>query len=306
MKLPKIRSLTLNTSYKFLNKNNSEQKAGGLGLAPFQNSPSTNMSQAMPNTYGARMERLKREDRRSSLNQVKEVTGENFHTNYGKFGTQRNLQSQFASQLGGAVNKRNEVEKYVIDDQAKCICFCEQRLGSRTEKCTHGFSEDVDVISKIIADQSRDFLMADKHTGADLNFIKDGLNKVEFIRTKNYLSKLAVLISRQEKEIFNLNKKTRELDIYKDENESLKSDINELNQKLSRTVNLEMAAHVEDKNFLSSLMLEKDKEIQSFMEKLRQEASKNKQLVLQVQSQEVEVRTLLNCVENLRKQAIEE
>ena len=99
--------------------------------------------------------------------------------------------------------------KYVIDDQAKCICFCEQRLGSRTEKCTHGFSEDVDVISKIIADQSRDFLMADKHTGADLNFIKDGLNKVEFIRTKNYLSKLAVLISRQEKEIFNLNKKTR-------------------------------------------------------------------------------------------------
>jgi len=249
VKLPKIRSLTLNTSYKFLNKNNSEQKAGGLGLAPFQNSPSTNTSQAMPNTYGARMERLKREDRRSSLNQVKEVTGENFHTNYGKFGTQRNLQSQFASQLGGAVNKRNEVEKYVIDDQAKCICFCEQRLGSRTEKCTHGFSEDVDVISKIIADQSRDFLMADKHTGADLNFIKDGLNKVEFIRTKNYLSKLAVLISRQEKEIFNLNKKTRELDIYKDENESLKSDINELNQKLSRTVNLEMAAHVEDKNF---------------------------------------------------------
>lgn len=67
-----------------------------------------------------------------------------------------------------------------------------------------------------------------------------------------------------------------------------------------------MAAHVEDKNFLSSLMLEKDKEIQSFMEKLRQEASKNKQLILQVQSQEVEVRTLLNCVENLRKQAIEE
>ena len=51
--------------------------------------------------------------------------------------------------------------------------------------------------------------MADKHTGADLNFIKDGLNKVEFIRTKNYLSKLAILISRQEKEIFKLTKKTR-------------------------------------------------------------------------------------------------
>ena len=42
------------------------------------------------------------------------------------------------------------------------------------------------------------------------------------------------------------------------------------------------------------------------MTKLREEDSKNKKLKLQVQSQEVEVRTLLNCVENLRKQVIED
>ena len=42
------------------------------------------------------------------------------------------------------------------------------------------------------------------------------------------------------------------------------------------------------------------------MTKLRDEDSKNKKLKLQVQSQEVEVRTLLNCVENLRKQVIED
>ena len=156
----------------------------------------------MPNTYGDRMEQLKRSTKNGV---IQEVTGENFHTNYGKFGKQVPMPSQ----VGGPVAKRSEVEKYVIDDQAKCICFCEQRIGQRKEKCTHGFSEDVDEISKIIAYQAKEFLMADKHTGTDLNFIKDGLNKVEFIRTKNYLSKLAILISRQEKEIFKLNKKTR-------------------------------------------------------------------------------------------------
>lgn len=108
MKLPKIRSLTLNTSYKFLNKTNSEQKNSG-GLAPFQNSQSTNMSAAMPNTYGDRMEQLKRGTKNSV---IPEVTGENFHTSYGKFGKQVPMPSQ----LGGPVAKRNEVEKYVIDD----------------------------------------------------------------------------------------------------------------------------------------------------------------------------------------------
>ena len=81
MKLPKIRSLTLNTSYKFLNKNNSEQKPGGA-LAPFQSSPNVNVGVAMPNTYGDRMEALKH----SVHNVIPEQTGENFHTNYGKFG----------------------------------------------------------------------------------------------------------------------------------------------------------------------------------------------------------------------------
>ena len=49
------------------------------------------------------------------------------------------------------IGKRGEVENYVIDDQAKCICFCGQRIGQRKEKCQHGFSEDVDEISEIIA-----------------------------------------------------------------------------------------------------------------------------------------------------------
>lgn len=48
-------------------------------------------------------------------------------------------------------------------------------------------------------------------------------------------------------------------------------------------------------------MLQKDQEILKMMEQLRELNQKNQKLVLQVKSQEVEVRTLLNCVENLRK-----
>jgi len=68
----------------------------------------------------------------------------------------------------------------------------------------HADSEDVDEISKTILDQAKDFLSAEKHFGEDITQIKEGLEKVEFVRSKNYLSKLAILVSRQEKEIFRL------------------------------------------------------------------------------------------------------
>ena len=132
MKLPKIRSLTLNTSYKFLNKTASEHKNAAGNGAPFQSSaPSTNMSAAVPNTYGDRMEQLKRSSIHNTT--IPEATGENFHTNYGKFGR---AGSFLGGGMGGAQShKRPEVENYVIDDQAKCICFCSQRIGQRKEKC---------------------------------------------------------------------------------------------------------------------------------------------------------------------------
>lgn len=227
---------------------------------------------------------------------IPEQTGENFNTNYGKFGRAGGS----LSGATGVMGKRPEVENYVIDDQAKCICFCAQRIGSRNEKCPHSFSEDVDEISEIISYQAKEFLMADQHTGQDLNYIKEGLNKVEFIRTKNYLSKLAILISRQEKEIFSLTKKTRSLDQMKDENFSLKSQVDDLNQKLNKTLNLDLANHVEDKNFLSQLMVQKDQECLKLMDQLRDLNQKNQRLIMQVKSQEVEVRTLLTCVETLR------
>lgn len=47
----------------------------------------------------------------------------------------------------------------------------------------------------------------------------------------------------------------------KDENEGLKGQIDDLNQKLNKTLNLDLAAHVEDKNFLSTMMVQKDQEI---------------------------------------------
>lgn len=42
--------------------------------------------------------------------------------------------------------------------------------------------------------------------------------------------------------------------------------------------------------------------MQNLLNKLREENTRSKSLVSQVKSQEVEIKTLLNCVENLRKQ----
>ena len=51
----------------------------------------------------------------------------------------------------------------------------------------------------------------------------------------------------------------------KDENEGLKAQVDDLNQRLDKTLNLDLAAHVEDKNFLSTMMIQKDQEIQKLM-----------------------------------------
>lgn len=66
----------------------------------------------------------------------------------------------------------------------------------------------------------------------------------------------------------------------KDENSSLKSQLDDLNQKLNKTLNLDLASHVEDKNFLSQVMLQKDQEILKMMEQLREVNQKNQRLAL--------------------------
>ena len=58
----------------------------------------------------------------------------------------------------------------------------------------------------------------------------------------------------------------------------------------------------DDKNFMQIKVSEKEGEMQSLLNKLREENTRSKSLVSQVKSQEVEIKTLLNCVENLRKQ----
>jgi len=45
------------------------------------------------------------------------------------------------------------VNEYHIDEEAKVICFCQQRLGRQT-KCPHAEIDDVDEISTIICEQA--------------------------------------------------------------------------------------------------------------------------------------------------------
>ena len=67
-------------------------------------------------------------------------------------------------------SNREQIVNFKIDETAKCVCFCEQRLG-RQQKCHHAMSEDVDVITEIIMEQANDFLIADQHTKEDINML---------------------------------------------------------------------------------------------------------------------------------------
>ena len=67
--------------------------------------------------------------------------------------------------------------------------------------------------------------MADRRVKDDIGFISTGLEKVEFVRSQNYLSQLAILIARQEKEIMSLRVKLNDFEIIKKENGHLKHEI---------------------------------------------------------------------------------
>ena len=151
---------------------------------------------------------------------IKEVTGENFFTQYGDGG------------FGGEEPRRKgQVNQYTIDDKAKVICFCQQRLG-KISKCPHADSEDVDEISKIIQEQAKDFLAADKYTKEDISTVKQGLEKVEFVRSQNYLNKLALMINKQEKEIFKLKQTSYHVSQLEIENMQLKQQITKLETQM--------------------------------------------------------------------------
>ena len=70
-------------------------------------------------------------------------------------------------------------------------------------------SDDVDVISGIIEEQSREFLVADKRVRDDIAFVESGLEKVEFVRNKNYLYRLAQHVAQQEASITELKKQLK-------------------------------------------------------------------------------------------------
>ena len=122
---------------------------------------------------------------------------------------------------------------YEIDESAKVICFCQQRLG-KIEKCPHAESIDVDEISKIIQEQAKDFMAADRYTKEDIGTVKTGLEKVELVRSQNYLNKLAVMINKQEKEIFRLKQVNYHLHELESENAQLKSQVQQLSTDLAK------------------------------------------------------------------------
>lgn len=89
--------MSLNQSYKFLNKHHSMQ-------------PGTTTAQS-GGGYQSKVDKIKNTTHFNST--IKEVTGENFFTKYGE-----NFRD------GSAQGNRNAVQEYTIDQGAKVICFC--------------------------------------------------------------------------------------------------------------------------------------------------------------------------------------
>ena len=111
--------MSINASYKYLNKNQSAKPGAAPNLSNIGFSPvgSQNASSKITN-YHAGNERLKNATNFNST--IKEVTGEMFYTKYG--------QNQFGKNRT-TVEGRENVQQFTVDDSAKCICFCQQRLG---------------------------------------------------------------------------------------------------------------------------------------------------------------------------------
>ena len=64
-------------------------------------------------------------------------------------------------------------------------------------------------------------------------------------------------------------------------------------------------AAIEDKNVMEYHVAEKNDDLSQVLNKLKKEHLDNQNLVKQVKSQEIEIKTLLNCVDSLRKQVVE-
>jgi len=71
-------------------------------------------------------------------------------------------------------------------------------------------------------------MAADKYTREDIGSVKAGLEKVEFVRSQNYLNKLAIMINKQEKEIFRLKQVSYHVKDLELENQGLKQQITKL------------------------------------------------------------------------------
>ena len=201
---------------------NNPGVADPTGKSPFNNSKhklmvkTGNASSALQMGHISTSERMSQlESKRSRLLDkqiaIKEEEQTALYSTGNDFASGVTKSNKRLQNRGSLSQGMKSTKDFEILEGVKVVCFCEQRLGSQ-KVCPHAESEDVEVVSRIITEQARDFLAADKYTSEDLTVLKEGLDKVGFVRSDNYLTKLAVLIARQEKEIIELKQKESQYD----------------------------------------------------------------------------------------------
>jgi len=88
------------------------------------------------------------------------------------------------------------------------------------------------------------------------------------------------------------------------ENDGMKAQIENLMRKMSSQQNFADAC-MEDKNVMEYHVAEKNDDLSQVLTKLKKEHLGSQNLIKTIKSQEVEIKTLLNCVDSLRKTVLE-
>ena len=137
-----------------------------------------------------------------------------------------------------------------------------------------------------------------------MDIIHKGLQKVEFVREKNYLQKLANLVTTSEVERNGLQGKANRLTIVEEENARLKRHIADLESQIE--------GHYQTQTQLEQELRLQDMKVKEFtkdnnelLARLKEQTELNTELETQVKSAKIENHSLFACIDELRKQIME-
>jgi len=93
------------------------------------------------------------------------------------------------------------------------------------QPCTHAFTDEHKAIAEVLLDQVHILRTTDLDHGGNLELVRANIDKIEFVRNKNYLEHMSDIVQKQDSEIAQLQYQL-----------SIKSAVEQENSVLKETV----------------------------------------------------------------------